>query len=261
VVGQASSWTAKVTRQDRANLGDLATPQLQCLFALQLGARGGVERQTAAEIARALEELGIAINATGVRNTLDSAATSSPRLVARSVSRPRSYRLTQPGERAIDAVLGGNVVMVRIEADKPLTARIRLAAVLHDLQGAVRVTDPYYGARTADALTAFAKASDVRLLTGTCGGGENEGAARRVLTEVTREFPKVQIRVAPTKELPHDRFVLTDDEMIIIGHGFKDIGYRESFVIRIPRSALPDTASQASIAFDGLWSRSTPLTK
>lgn len=251
-------WLPAVTPEDRGWLGDLDTPRLQCLFMLKIGAKHGDRSMTAARVADAMQFLGIAMTHVGARNALDSAAKASPRLVLRNQARPRAYSLAQPGERALDAVVGGNVAVVRIEADKPLTARVTLSAMLGSLEGVVRISDPYYGARSADALTSCAsKAKQVLLLTGRCGGGENEGAAKRVLLDTMKEHRNVEVRLAPPAQLPHDRFVLTDDELIIVGHGLKDIGSRESFVIRVPRPTLADTANQMGQTFDALWGVST----
>jgi len=260
VVTAPAEWTERVTPEERERLGSLVRAQLQGLYILQLGARHGIDWQTPAEVAAALQNLGIAITAVGGRNTLDAAAVASPRLVIRSASRRRSFRLAQPGERALAATLGGSVTVVRIEAQKPLTARAQLTQILANLRGIVRISDPYYGARSADALAACASATDVRLITGKCGGGENESSARRVIVDLTKEHRRVQVRVAPSGQMPHDRYVLTDSEMILVGHGLKDIGSRESFMIAIPRNLLTDIATQTEAAFDSLWSVSTPIT-
>lgn len=251
------AWLAAVTAEERASLGELDSARLQCLFILKVGAMHGDKGMVAARVADALQFLGIAMTHVGARNALDSAATAAPRLVLRNRTRPRVYSLAQPGERALAAVQGGNLAVIRIEANKPLTARVTLSAMLASLEGVVRISDPYYGARSADALTSCAtNAKEVRLLTGACGGGENEGAAKRVLLDTMKEHRNVEVKLAPPKQLPHDRFVLTDDELILVGHGLKDIGHRESFVIRVPRPMLADTANQMALTFDSLWSAS-----
>jgi hypothetical protein len=252
-------WVANVTAEEREQLGGLGTPQLQCLFILQLAEKHGVHWLLPGEASHALQELGVAISAVGVRNTLDAAARARPRLVSKASGRTRAYRIAQPGERALAGAVGGNVAVVRIEAGKPMTAKGQLTQILSGLKGTVRVSDPYYGGRSADALVATATAPEVRVLLGKCGGGENEAAARRALVDLTREHKNVHVRIAPPSQLPHDRFVLTDGEMILIGHGLKDIGSRESFVIRVPRPMLEDIARRTEVAFDALWSASTPV--
>jgi len=247
-----------VTADERERVGHLGNPQLQSLFALQLGGRHGTDWQTPGDIATVLQGLGIATSAVGVRNTLDAAARATPRLVIRSASRRRSFRLAQPGERAL-AATGGAIAVVRIAADKPFTAREQLSEILSSLRGTVRISDPYYGARTADALSACTGAQEVRMITGKAGGGESEAAARRVLVDLTRERRNVHVSIAPPGQLPHDRYLLTGTELIIVGHGLKDIGSRESFVIRLPRSLVGDIAAQSGAAFDALWKVATPI--
>lgn len=247
-------------QEERAKLGDLPSAQLQCLFVLRLAHTNGVDWLAPNVIATALQHLGIAVSGVAARNTLDAAARMRPGLVSRRASRTRSYRLAQPGERALEAALGGNVAVVRIDAGKPHTARAQLGQIFGGLTGIVRISDPYFGARSADALAASAPAKEVRALLGKVGGGEDAARARRALVDVTVEHPNVHVRLAPPAQLAHDRFVLTDDEMIIVGHGLKDIGGRDSFVIRLPRDLVQDSATRTEQAFDALWNASAPVT-
>ncbi len=90
----APAWLSSVTPEERGQLGSLTTARLQCLFILQLGAKHGADELTAAEVAGALQRLGIAMNGVGARNALDAAAQTTPRLAGSpptATGFPRSF--------------------------------------------------------------------------------------------------------------------------------------------------------------------------
>jgi hypothetical protein len=80
------------------------------------------------------------------------------------------------------------------------------------------------------------------------------------MRDLVREQPTISIRFAPTVgTVSHDRFVLTDKEMVLIGHGLKDLGSRDSFVIRLPLEYVVGITTETSKEFDRLWSGATSL--
>ena len=55
----------------------------------------------------------------------------------------------------------------------------------------------------------------------------------------------------------HDRFVLSDDELILLGHGLKDIGSKDSFIIRIGRDLAGDLIDTVHDSFETKWQQAT----
>ena len=152
------------------------------------------------------------------------------------------------GRRQLSDALGsGAVSVVRVEAGQPRTARSQLADVLSGLKGLVRICDPYYGVRTLDSLDHIPVASPVRFLTATTseagrrltGGasGFQEGEANRGVSHSPRAAPL------------HDRYVVTSQLLLILGHGLKDIGgaRSRSSLCRPKRSWRSDTGDYARI--------------
>jgi hypothetical protein len=64
-----------------------------------------------------------------------------------------------------------------------------------------------------------------------------------------------EFREYPGSDL-HDRYILADAELIILGHGLKDLGNRDSFIIRIPDSLSPDINLSVGSAFNKKWASS-----
>ena len=50
----------------------------------------------------------------------------------------------------------------------------------------------------------------------------------------------------------HDRFVLSEAKILLVGHGLKDIGAKESFVIVLPRTFAPDLLDNVRTVARGL---------
>jgi hypothetical protein len=47
--------------------------------------------------------------------------------------------------------------------------------------------------------------------------------------------------------------------MLLLGHGLKDIGGKESSVVRLNKTLVPDLTASLGNSFDSLWAVSTPI--
>jgi hypothetical protein len=79
------------------------------------------------------------------------------------------------------------------------------------------------------------------------------------MTEFQTQFPHVSIRRDSSGTL-HDRYILSDDQLILLGHGLKDIGNKDSFAIRIPKTMAEDLLKTVRDNFDAKWSHSLEIT-
>jgi hypothetical protein len=100
-------------------------------------------------------------------------------------------------------------------------------------------------------------ASDVRILTQTPDSKEKSFISK-ALTEFRKEHPHTEFRKTSVKNI-HDRYILTDNFLIILGQGLKDIGAKQSFVLNIPVSLIPDIATQVASSFDSAWQAANPI--
>ena len=67
----------------------------------------------------------------------------------------------------------------------------------------------------------------------------------KALKDFTNQHPHVQFRQCASKDL-HDRYLLTKTELVILGHGLKDIGGKDSFVIRLDTNICNDVIKTLS---------------
>jgi hypothetical protein len=144
-----------------------------------------------------------------------------------------------------------------VEAGKPRTAHVDLSGMFQTLKGPLRIADPYYGTGSLLRLDAMTHCSPIMFLTQKPDAAERSFLTRAV-TEFKRQYPFVSIRLDQTGAL-HDRYILSDDQIILLGHGLKDIGNKDSFVIRIPKTMGADLITTVQDSFDAKWSQALEI--
>ena len=146
-----------------------------------------------------------------------------------------------------------------VQAGKPRTAHLTMLSVLSSLQGELRICDPYYGTGTLLRLDPIADKS-VRFLTQQPDSNEqSRGILSPALAEFVKQHPDVEFKRHPTKDL-HDRFIVCPTELILLGHGLKDIGNKDSFVVRLNRDIAANTIEEVIESFDRKWAIASKLT-
>ena len=125
------------------------------------------------------------------------------------------------------------------------------------MSGALRICDPFYGTGSLYRLDLLAHCGPIRFLT-LHADNKEQSFINRALKEFVSQHPQVEFRRSASLDL-HDRYVLTDEELVILGHGLKDIGKKESFIIRLGKDVCGDLIETLSQSFDGRWNASTPL--
>ena len=73
------------------------------------------------------------------------------------------------------------------------------------------------------------------------------------MKDFIKEFPNIQIRASQGAGEMHDRFVVDQNCMLMLGHGLKDLAKKDSFVVVLDRKFAGDTATRALHWFDRHW--------
>jgi hypothetical protein len=241
---------------DRVRANEFTGVKNRSFYGLLVAHELGFERVSATNLSVALDAIGVSLSSEQIRKAL---AAAKGQVSIRHEKGAATYRLMQDGYKYLDELAAG-VSVTRIEGGKPLTARQNLAEALGQLAGIVRISDPYYGQRTVSVLAEMQRAKEVRFLTHKVGGGESGAAVKGAMRDLMREMPAVSIRVVlAASTISHDRFVLTDDDLILIGHGLKDLGARDSFLIRLPNEFVKGITEEITRAFDDQWSHAGPI--
>jgi hypothetical protein len=216
---------------------------------------GGIPYLSAGEISLLLEEAGVALTETQVARAFARAGGHISR--TRINDKPH-YRAMTSGRSLVEPVLAsGPIQIVRIEAGKPRSARKKLEEMLAPLNGPVSICDPYYGLRTLDALALIPISCQARFLTSRTS--EKTASLRGPLADFKREHPHVQLRILSSATAIHDRYILSTDALMLLGHGIKDIGAKESFVVAIAASYADDLLKLTQSSFDKHWATTTTL--
>jgi hypothetical protein len=238
-------------------LADIESPLLLSFAALEIANdKCAVEKLSSEYITACLESAGVAVSKISISKALARAKNRVS--AAKNEDGETFYKLMTKGKREIADVLGGeSMSIVRIEGNQPRTARIRLGEVLSKLRGEVRICDPYYGIRTFDSLDYIPNKCRVRFLT------MKTNETGRKLSGALRDFKKeksnVEFRLVASPQDLHDRYVVNKDILLLLGHGLKDIGGKESFMIRLNKELIPDLIIEVTKTFDAHWNTATPI--
>jgi hypothetical protein len=170
------------------------------------------------------------------------------------------FEIMKPGKDSLIAqIKGGSIQVFCFEPDKRYTSkRVLSKNILDGLKGELRFVDPYCGQRALDVLSDV-KNKPVMFLTRV----ENlrQGERNRFLREVQdfkRENHMIEFRTYPNTDI-HDRYIVSSDSLVILGHSIKDLGAKESFAIILNRDTSRDVVEALLENFNRRWNQSRVL--
>lgn len=215
----------------------------------------GMEYLSANEIVEALDKLGVAVDRS---NLLRAFARAQDRLRIITQDGEKKYKVMTKGRQEVEEILSiSGPQVIYIQGDQPRTIRKKISDMFSGLQGEVLICDPYYGLRSLDILEQIPKSCDVRFLTAKTS--EKKTKLQNAINDFIKENPKIEIRIYPTPQDLHDRYLIDQDSVWFLGHGIKDVGNKESFIIRIGNQIASDQIVTLREGFDKRWSKSTRI--
>src|SRR5574341_2354689 len=236
-------------------LADLDSPLKMTLGALVLAEDVfGIQYLSIEEIYDGLEAAGVGIQRKQISNAISRAGSKVSR---RKIDGRIKYRAMKQGRREVEEELLPSGVQVSfVESGRPRYARQRLGDLLGGLQGVVRICDPYYGVRTLDSLELIPSKISIRFLTFQ-SGKEDPLKLEAAIKDFLHERPNVELRKLGPPLTLHDRYIVDDMGIKIIGHGLKDIGGKDSFILALPKDLVEDLVSDLCVNFDAKWLSAT----
>ena len=161
----------------------------------------------------------------------------------------RAFQIMQAG---VHDLVAAAQTAIFIDPGQALTKIRQVESILAELNGVVRVCDPYIDGRTLDFLAECSSATEVRLLTATI---QKPNPFKRDLAAF-RQQHHVTLGVREVGGgLLHDRYVIHDDGMILFGTSLNSIGRKQSFIVALGE----DLRASVTPAFDGHWGNATPV--
>jgi hypothetical protein len=160
----------------------------------------------------------------------------------------KDYLMSKGGE--------GSIELFYFEPNQPFTSkRILSKNILNVLEGELKIVDPYCNVRTLDLLKDI-KDRPIKVMTRLENLNDKEqNRLMREIRDFKTENSNVELRDYPYKDL-HDRYILSSEYLAILGHGIKDLGRKESFVILLNKKTSENIVGALNENFDRRWKQS-----
>lgn len=238
-------------------LADIQSPLLLSFAALDIAATEALhERLTAEHVVACLESAGVSVKKESVVKALSRAGDRVS--TQKNVYGETEYKLMTRGRREVENLVGGELMsVVLIEGGKPRTARLRLGETLQQLKGTIQICDPYYGVKTLDTLDHLPPNARIQFLT--ARSNEPPRKISGAIRDFRKERPLAEFRIVASPNEIHDRYVLSEGRLLILGHGLKDIGGKESFIVELGKNLAPDLIRAVRERFDSRWKQATSM--
>jgi len=170
------------------------------------------------------------------------------------------FEIMKPGkDHLISHIKEGSIEVFYFESDKRYTSkRILSKNILHNLKGELRIVDPYCGERTLDILSNV-KNRVVKFLTRVENLREKDkNRFLRELKDFKSEHSKIEFKNYPHKDI-HDRYIISSELLVILGHSIKDLGAKESFAIILNKDTNKNIVEALIENFNRRWKQSSIL--
>jgi hypothetical protein len=240
----------------RDTLADIKNHLHLGLAALMLGEdKAGHSTMSGEQIVACLEAAGVRLEKAQIVKAFKRA---DDRISRKTIDDETQYKLMTAGRREVEPLLNvGTIGVSFVEAGRPRTARKNLQDLFSGLTGTIRLCDPYYGVRSLDVLEMIPLPCSVRFLTSR--PTENEAKIKVAIGYFKTEHPNTEFRVYPPPAPMHDRYLLSGDVLLLLGHGITDIGNKESFVVNISKEYAGDLIQELATSFDAKWAKASTL--
>ena len=229
------------------NVHTLADDRLRCMWVLHVAKEHLDEAWlTAPQISTVLRDtFGINISRQRVYGLV---AADKIMVAQKTVDGRHLFQVMKAGSDVVAATR--SVVFV-----EPAAALSRLRVVqdmFGELRDDVRVCDPYVDGATLDMLAHLDRAASIKLLS--VNIKDKGGIVRDTKAFIAEHGKPLEIRLGPKGQL-HDRYVIHDDGMLLVGTSLNSIGLKQSFVV-----ALGEVLRASVLrSFADAWNKGQPV--
>lgn len=169
------------------------------------------------------------------------------------------FEIMKPGkDHLISLQKEGSINVIYFEPDKPYTSKKLLSkGVLRNLKGELKIVDPYCGVRALDLLKDLE--NRVKFLTRIANLRQNDRTRfLRDLGDFKSENSNMEFKDYPHKDI-HDRYIISSETLVILGHSIKDLGAKESLAIVLNKETSKNIVEALIENFNRRWKQSTTL--
>lgn len=165
----------------------------------------------------------------------------------------------KPGKDHLVSQTKGSVELFYFEPNKRFSSkRILSKDILGNLNGDLKIVDPYCSGRTLDVLKET-EDREVEFLTRLENlEPKDRSGFLREIKDFKSEYSNVEFRSYPHMDI-HDRYILSTSFLVILGHGLKDLGSKESFAIVLRKDQNQNIFEALVENFNRRWKISSIL--
>jgi len=134
--------------------------------------------------------------------------------------------------------------------------------IINMLDGDLCIVDQFYGNGTFYLLEKFGKERKIRFLSGRLGNEEQKKISNFEinLKKFKREFKNIKMKRYDKFYELHDRYIIADNALVVVGYGIKDFANKESFVVFLPKMAVSKFLPILKGTFEKRWKKSNDIT-
>ncbi len=170
------------------------------------------------------------------------------------------YEIMKPGKEYLLTLQKNDLVNVfYFEPDTNYTAKKLLNnQVFSSLTGSLKFVDPYCSEKTLDILENLKERHTMVLTRLENLRERDKNKFVRSVADFKTENPNVEFRDYPNTDI-HDRYIISEDKVILIGHSIKDLGSKESFAVVLGREYYREIYEALNNNFTIRWNISNVI--
>lgn len=136
-----------------------------------------------------------------------------------------------------------------------------LPSVINMLSGDLCIVDPFYGNGTLFSLSKFGKERKIRFLSAKLGDEELRDITNFEinLKKFKREFKNIKLKKYDKYYELHDRYIIANNALVVVGYGIKDFANKESFIIFLPKKTVSNFLPVLKTSFEKRWKKSNDI--
>ena len=245
----------KIDREQFPDISHYLRPMEKSLWILCIMKDlGGIKQLTADQISKILRE-GLEINLPE-KSIINSLKNAGDRIFVNNDEGIKHYEIMAIGrDFLMSKAKTTTTSLFYFEPEKKYTSkRILSNNLIINLKGELKIVDPYLGERTLDVLSNVK--NDIKFLTRlSLIKTSQQKKIKREYSDYRAEHKNIEIRDYNNNDL-HDRYIISDDHLVLLGHSFKDLGNKESFAVILNKNDNINIYDAMLENFNRRWKKS-----